>query len=380
MFPSLSLSCRVLAGVLFSVGSLGAATAATYPVTPTQRATAQQVAQAGVPLSELAPDAPDTHTVRRGDTLWSISRLFLKSPWRWPELWGMNLDEIRNPHLIYPGQLLMLEKVDGRARLRVGKAVGNNGTLKLSPRVRSSALGDDAIPAIPPHLLEPFLNEAIIFEANELDSAPRVVAAPEGRVLLTEGDRAYVRGELGEQREWRLFRQARPLKDPETKQILGYEAAYLGTADYTRPAETGPKGEFVPATFKLLSVRQEIGIGDRLAPVPEREFPHYVPHAPAGDINGLIVSIYGDALTAGQNQIVVLNRGAQEGLERGHVLALWRYGRPAVDRTSGKRVDMKLPDERQGLLLVFSTFQHMSYALILNTQEPVQIGDRFTQP
>lgn len=382
MFPSPSLACRVLVGALISLSGAGSALATDYPVRPEQRVTALQVAQAGIPLAELAPNAPDSHTVRSGDTLWNIAGLFLKTPWRWPELWGMNMDQVRNPHRIYPGQVLVLEKIGGRARLRVGQAVGGapDQVVKLSPRVRSTALSDNAIPPISLHLIEPFLNEAIIFERNELDKAPRVVAAPENRVLLTRGDRAYVRGELGDTREWRLFREARPLKDPETREILGYEAPYLGTAEYVRPAASGPRGEYVPASFTVLSARQEIGVGDRLSPVPERDFSSYVPHAPQNQIEGLIVSIYGEALSAGQNQIVALNRGQADGLEPGHVLALWRHGRAAVDKTDAKRAPMRLPDERHGLLFVFRTFERMSYALILNVQEPVKSGDRFTQP
>ena len=130
--------CNIAAACTLML-SIGNTTAATYPVTPQQRGTAQQVAQNGVPLSELAPNAPDSHTVKRGDTLWDISKLFLKSPWRWPELWGMNMDQIRNPHLIYPGQVLVLDKSGGRARLRVAQE-GPDGTVKLSPRVRSESL------------------------------------------------------------------------------------------------------------------------------------------------------------------------------------------------------------------------------------------------
>ncbi|WP_119156745.1 LysM peptidoglycan-binding domain-containing protein [Caldimonas tepidiphila] len=378
-----SLSRRILAGALVSLIGVGAAGATGFPVTVAQRTTAQQVAQAGVPLEDIAPNAPDSHVVRPGDTLWHISGMFLKTPWRWPELWGLNLEQIRNPHLIYPGQLLVLEKIDGRARLRVGQAIGTPGsgqTVKLSPRVRSSLLPDDAIPPIPLHLIEPFLNEAIIFDHNELERAPRVVAAQEGRVLLTRGDRAYVRGELGKAREWRLFREAKPLRDPDTREILGYEAAYLGTTEYVKPAETGPRGEYIPASFTVLSAKQEVGVGDRLAPMPEREFLSYAPHAPQKEMDGRIVSIYGEALSAGQNQIVALNRGEADGLERGHVLALWRYGSKAVDRTQGRALRMQLPDERHGLLFVFRTFERMSYALILNVQEPVKVGDRFTQP
>lgn len=360
----------------------GSAQAVNYPVTGQQRSTAQQVAQAGVPLSELAANAPDSHTVRSGDTLWGISGMFLKSPWRWPELWGMNLDQIRNPHLIYPGQVLYLDKSGGRARLRVGEQA--DGTLKLSPRVRSSGLDGGPIASIPFHLIEPFLNEAVIFQNNELEAAPRIVATQEGRVLLGRGDLAYVRGDIPTQREFRIFREPKPLKDPTTQEILGWEASYVGAAEYSRQGETRSgadgKPEIIPATFTVTGIKQEAGVGDRLSPVPAREFSNYAPHAPQGSLSGQIVSIYGDALTAGQNQIVALNRGARDGIERGHVLALWRNGEQMIDKTDASRPTIKLPDERHGMLFVFRVFDRMSYALILTVKDPVRPGDRFTQP
>jgi hypothetical protein len=373
------------AGVAVGTALTGAAFAAgNFPITQQQRSTAQQVAEAGVPLSELAPNAPDSHTVVRGDTLWGISGLFLKSPWRWPELWGMNMDQIRNPHLIYPGQVLFLEKVGGRARLRVGQPASVAGITKLSPRVRSSALDGEGIPSIPFNLIEPFLNEAVIFQGNELATAPRIVATQEGRVLLSRGDTAYVRGELDGKTSFRIFRQPRALKDPTTGEILGYEAVYVGATEAVRPGEsrTGADGkpEIIPATFNVTSIRQEANIGDRLAPVPPREFSNYAPHAPAAPIAGQIVSLYGDALTAGQNQIVALNRGARDGVERGHVLALWRDGEKIIDRTDASRPTIKLPDERHGMLFVFRVFDRMSYALILSVKDPVKPGDRFSQP
>ncbi|MDE1948624.1 MAG: LysM peptidoglycan-binding domain-containing protein [Burkholderiales bacterium] len=355
-----------------------------YPVTAAQRQTAQEVAQAGVPLSELAPNAPDTHTVQRGDTLWAISKLFLKSPWRWPELWGMNLQQIRNPHLIYPGQVLVLERANGRATLRLaqqGQGAPNN-TVKLEPSVRSELLPNGAVASIPLNLIGPFLNEAVVFSSDELANAPRVVATQEGHVMAQVGEHAYVRGDLGGQRDFRLFREATPLRDPSTHETLGYEARFVGTAELVRtgsePAD--PKGVAVPDTVVITSSRLESLVGDRLAPVPPREITAYVPHAPNAPLEGQIVSTYGDGRMAGQNQVVAINRGARDGVERGYVLALWHAGETKVDPTDGKRTLMRLPDERDGTLFVFRVFDRVSYALILAVKEPVKAGGKFTQP
>ena len=379
----LALMTAASAGLWAGLGVPGSAIAqpSRMPVTPEWRDTAQRVAQAGVPLSDLAPNAPDSHTVRPGDTLWGISGLFLKSAWRWPELWGMNLEQIRNPHLIYPGQTLVLEKKDGRATLRLaGSSSGApTNTVRLSPRVRSEVLDNGAIAAIPLNLIGPFLTEAAVFNANELEAAPRIVATQEGRVMVSRGETAYVRGELGGARDFRLFRQLVPLVDPLTSEVLGYEGRYVGTAEVTRAAETGGP-VIVPATFRVTSTRLEAVVGDRLSPVPQQELVAYVPRAPANPIDGRIVSIYGDGLRAGQNQVVSINRGQRDGLERGHVLALWRAGQAAVDTTSVGKTLMRLPDERHGLLFVFRVFDRVSYALILNVQDPVRAGDRFTQP
>ena len=369
--------------VFGALGVSALAQAADFPVTSQQRGTAQKVAQDGVPLSELAPNAPDSYAVKSRDTLWAISKLFLKSPWRWPELWGMNMEQIRNPHLIYPGQVLYLDKTGGRARLRMGQQLGPDGTGKLSPRVRATGLGDGSLASIPFNLIEPFLTEAVIFQTNELDQSPRIVATQAGRALLSRGDLAYVRGDLTGN-DYRIFREPKPLRDPTTREVLGYEATYVGAAEYTRQGETrvdaNGKSEIVPATFTVTAIKQEAGVGDRLALVPSREFTNYSPHAPQSPIDGQIVSIYGDGLTAGQNQIVALNRGSAQGMERGHVLALLSNGERIADRTDPSRPLIKLPDERHGLLFVFRVFDRMSYALILSVKDPVQAGDRFTQP
>jgi LysM repeat protein len=378
-------------GALGVLGSLLAAPAwaagGNFPITEGQRSQATEVAQAGVPLSDLASNAPESHTVQRGDTLWDISKLFLKSPWRWPQLWGMNMEQIRNPHLIYPGQVLVLVKSGGRAMLKLAQESTSTpgNTVKLSPRVRSELLANGAIASLPLHLIGPFLNEAVVFNTDELARAPRIVATQEGRVIVSRGETAYVRGDLGGARDFRLFREPRPMVDPETKQVLGFEATFVGTAEFVRegglmPAADNKAGVVVPSTFIISNTRLEAGVGDRLSPVPPSDLTAYAPHAPNAPLSGRIMSVYGEAVLAGQNQIVALNRGANDGMERGHVLALWRAGRAAVDRTDGQRTAMRLPDERHGLLFVFRVFDRVSYALILSVQDPVGVGDRFTQP
>ncbi|WP_235533536.1 MULTISPECIES: LysM peptidoglycan-binding domain-containing protein [unclassified Roseateles] len=377
----------VLAACLTLATTAAWAQTSTLPITQEQRRTADEVASVGVPLSELAPNAPDQHTVQPGDTLWDISGLFLKSAWRWPELWGMNREQIRNPHLIYPGQVLMLVKVDGRARLQLAQGRGGSGTgdtVKLRPQMRVSAMDSSPIAAIPLHLIQPFLTDAVVFDTDALATAPRVVATQEGRVLVGKGDLAYARGDFGNGTDFRVFRTARTLRDPTTREILGYEAPYVGTAELIRSGENRAtadgKTEIVPATIQVKQVKQEVGVGDRLAPAPQRNLERYVPHAPDKPMAGQIAAIYGDALNAGQNQIVALNRGKRDGVERGHVLALWRDGEAAVDKTMARAQAIKLPDERHGVLFVFEVYERVSYALIISVNEPVKPGDRFTQP
>lgn len=370
------------------------------PVTAEQKAVAAQVAQAGIPLGELAADAPDNYTIKPGDTLWAISGLFLKSPWRWPELWGMNLGDIKNPHRIYPGQRLFLERKDGRATLRTSASASESPpteTVRVSPRTRYETLESGALPAIKAHLIEPFLAEPIIVDEQGLQNAPRIVAAQDSRVLLTRGDRAYARGQTGtplldapgKQQEFRIFRSATPLKDPTSGEILGYEAQYVGKAvlirSETSQTITGKDGkestEITPATIDILAAKEEMRVGDRLLPEPARELLSYVPRAPAGAIDGRIVSVYGSAVVnAAQNQVVVINKGSRDGMERGHVLAIQKYGERLVDKTDATRPTIKLPDERNGLLMVFRTFDRLSYALVLDITDGVKVGDRLINP
>jgi nucleoid-associated protein YgaU len=371
------------------------------PITPEQRTTASQVAQAGVPLSELASGAPDEYTVKRGDTLWGISGIFLTRPWRWPELWGMNFEQIHNPHLIYPGQQLVLDKSGDRAMLRLQAAVTDGDrpieTVRLSPRVRVESLADTSLPTLKSNLIEPFLSEPVIVDEGTLLKAPRIVAAPENRVLITRGDRAYARGisplmqrVTGRSDEYRVFREARPLKDPFTQVILGYEAQYLGKAmlvhgessELIRKVGGAQESLPVPATIDIVSAKEEMRVGDRLLPEPPRQFQSYVPHTPAGPIEAAVVSVYGDAVTyAGQNQVVVINKGTADGIESGHVLAILKQGDQRLDVSQpGERTQIKLPSEHNGLLMVFRPFEKLSYALILEINDTVSVGDRVTNP
>jgi hypothetical protein len=382
--PAAALNCAALALAVLA-GAPSATQAATFPITPAERATAQQVASKGVPLSELTANAPDTYTVKRGDTLWAISGMFLKSPWRWPELWGMNLEQIHNPHLIYPGQLLVLEKIDGMARLKLGNTVGGVGdTVKMSPTIRGESSENGAIGSIPMNLIAPFLTDAMIFDSNQLAAAPRIVATQEGHVLLGRGDTAYVRGELGNTRNWQIFRAAKPLVDPDTKEVLGYEARYVGSAERKLDGESRPGaatgGLEVPSSFTITSNREDAEVGDRLAPTTVRDFAPFVPHPPTTPVNGRVVSLYGDALSAGTNQVVALNRGTRDGMERGNVLALWHEGAITHDKSIEKGPLIKLPDERIGLLFVFRVFDRTSYALVLQATQPTLPGDRVSAP
>jgi hypothetical protein len=401
-----ALVSTFLAGLC--VGSLTltsavAATTAPRVVTPAQLSTAQKVANDGVPLSELAANAPDSYKVKRGDTLWAISKLFLKSPWRWPELWGMNKADIQNPHLIYPGQMLYLDKSNGKASLSSRPGAGgadNLETVKMSPRTRKIDLKNDSIPTIDNHLIEPFLSEPIIADEATITSAPRLVATQEGRVLLSKHDRAYARSASGADlltvpknapRLYRVFRDAKQLKDPGTGEILGYEAQFLGRAELVRGESVqkvrGAKAndnetEIIPATLDITQSKEEIRTGDRLLPEPPLEVVSYAPRSPNIPTEARIVSVYGSSVAnIGQSQIVSINRGARDGMERGHVLAIQSDGTRMIDKTiDGKRQTIKLPDERNGLLMVFRTFDRMSYALVLEVSEPVKVGDWLVNP
>ncbi|CAK7060341.1 LysM peptidoglycan-binding domain-containing protein [Saezia sanguinis] len=423
----LSKKLRLLvlaAAMTTSVASFGQAAAGSdqWHITASQSAAATLAAQNGVHVSELREDAPATYQIKQGDTLWSISGFFLKDPWKWPALWGMNQSQIRNPNRIYPGQMLYLNRQGDRATLQIATAVGSSGntransaasgaipTVRLSPGVRSEALDDNAVPVLPPEAVIPFLEHGVIVSRDEFENSPRVVATQERRLILTAGDKVYTRGGTinpAEQKIYLAYTTPEAVRDPETKDVLGFQATYLGKLQYVRAGSEGRAGSYdpteVPATFVITETKQEIRVGDRLTPASNQQelLTDYVPSAAPAGMEGRVVSLYGgNAFRHGSlYQIVLLGRGHLDGLERGNVVALWRTGVEVRDRTMPEQQRfvtpwsendrlsqrqsnmMTLPDERYGLAMVFKTYDHLSYAIIMQVTDSVEPGDKFTTP
>ena len=358
---------------------------------------------AQVPTTPIAfkQDAPDRYVVVRGDTLWGISERFTDSPWRWPEIWNFNREQIRNPHWIYPGDVIVLDRASGTLSIagRDGAAgaagaadsgagaagrgglegSGTVGTVKLSPRVRAESTAKDAIPSIPANIIEPFLSRPLLVEPDGLDNAPTIIATEDNRVIIEAGNRAYVRG-IGDSKEenWFIYRRGKALVDPDTNITLGYEAIYLGTARVSRAGD--------PATVQLTTVTQEVGKGDKLLPAGVPDVPKYAPHAPSIFMQGRIIGVYGGLGKLGEGgaqSIVTLNRGRADGVEVGHVFALYRPGPVIADAsrvTNSGPATFKLPDERYGLAFVFRIFDRVSYALVMRVTRPVNALDVIQTP
>jgi len=335
---------------------------------------------------QVKDTAPDRYVVQRGDTLWSIATKFLKDQWRWPEIWRMNQEQIRNPHEISPGDVLVLDRSVSPPQLRLGEAGGGAGkapeeseSVKLLPRVYTSPLAAGAIPAIPPKAIEPFLTQPLLIEEGGLDRAPRIIATEEDRVNVGQGNVAYVSG-FGKATDpvWQIYRTGQPLVDPESSLTLGYEAVFLGTARVTRQGE--------PATVQIVNSKKEISAGDRLLPAPPTVIPQYVPHAPEAKVSGRIIALY-DALftsSGGRDSIISINRGRRHGLEPGNVLAIYRnvviYDQQDYLKSRDRSPAIQLPPERYGLVYIFRTFNSVSYALVMESSRPVQGGDIVQNP
>jgi hypothetical protein len=356
----------------------------------------------------LKDNAPDRYIVVEGDTLWSIAGRFLQNPWQWPEIWKMNQEQIKNPNRIYPGDVIVLDRSAQEARLRVVQLE----TVRRQPEIRAQPLAAKPVPTISPSIIEPFLARPLVVGAAELDSAPRITAAQENRVTMGAGAIAYVSGLTREKGQlWQVFRRGDALIDPETRETLGYEAVYLGEARVEKFAEE--------STVHILKSAQEIYVGDRLL-AAAREVPNfgYLPRAPQKPVRARIVSAYGGLSETGPLSIVALSRGSQDGLEVGHVLAIYRsqssaryelrtsplYGRqglsgsdtgrpyygddivprdaPLYQRAAPVTDEQiaKLPDERYGLVMVFRTFDRAAFALVMQASRQVSVNDLLTNP
>jgi hypothetical protein len=347
---------------------------------------AQAAPAAAGPHCSFRPNAPDQHLVVKRDTLWDISGKFLEHPWCWPEVWGMNRDEIRNPHWIYPGQIIYFDRAHGRLTLtKPGSGDADAGlppVTKLSPQVRTEELERGAISSIPSGAIEPFLTQPLVIEPHELDAAPRIAAAPETRVYLAEGDRIYVRGALNGATSFQVFRPGKALVDPDTGKVVAHEAAYVGAAKLVK--EAGPGVDV--HSFVVTSSVQEMGVGDRLLPTPPMPMRNYVPHAPARPITARIMAMASESNYAAQSQVVTVNRGALDGLDVGSVLQLYHLGKTIQDPGGSKgflgfgKSTMRMPDEQFGELFIFRVFGHVSYGLVMQVTLPVEVGDVAKSP
>jgi hypothetical protein len=332
------------------------------------------LAQAPQSPITFKPDAPDRYIVMPGDTLWGISQRYTDSPWRWTELWNLNKEQLKNPHRIYPGDVIVLDRSKGQLAVDASQK-----TVKLSPSARSQSLARQEIPAIPPAVIEPFLTRPLVIEADGLDNAPTIVGTEENRVVLGAGNLAFVRG-IGASKEqtWYLYRRGKPLVDPDTSRTLGYEAIYLGTAQLTRAGD--------PATVQLVNVVQEVSSGDKLVPAGRPQIVTYAPRAPASQVKGRVMGVYGGigrVGEAGTNSIITINRGKADGLDVGSVVALYSAGVTVADATRPKGAEdatLKVDDERYGLAFVFRVFDRISYALVMRISRPVRPLDVVQNP
>ena len=323
---------------------------------------------------KLRDDAPNQHVVVKGDTLWGIAGQFFKTPWKWPEIWGLNKDTIRNPHWIYPGDVIILDRNTktlhvGNTDTTTASPNDSDAVVKLSPSIHEQDSDNGAVPVIPLDVIRPFLSRPLVVEKDDLPGSAPLIGAYEQHVIIGAGDIAYVANLPKEQgRLWQIYRPGRELKDPETKETLGYEATYLGEAQVEQFDEV--------STLRITQSVQEILKGDRLTPAVI-EFDHdFIPHAPLVPVSARVISIYGGISQAGQNAVITINKGHREGIERGDVLALYRKG----ETVKADGANYTLPDLRYGLMLIFRVFDKVSYGLVMRTTLPIELLDRADSP
>lgn len=319
-------------------------------------------------VPQLRDDVPEKYTVNRGDTLWDISSTFLKNPWMWPEIWHVNA-QIENPHLIYPGDVIRLVYMAGQPRL----TLDSSGRIyKLSPEARVLSVGE-SIPTISLDKINSFLSRSRIVADIELKEAPYVLAGSDANLLVGAGDRLYARGTFLETLTvYGIYRRGQTFVDPITREKLGVQALDIGSSRLL-----SVEGDI--GTLEALRTREEIRIGDKLLRQQERTISStFYPSSPEGEVDGLILAVEGGVSQVGKMDVVVLNRGAREGLAAGNVLAVYKRGETIRDRISQGRV--KLPDERAGLLMVFRVFEKVSLGLVLEAEKGLKVNDFVREP
>jgi hypothetical protein len=343
----------------------------------------------------LAPDAPSTYVVQKGDTLWGLAGKFLTQPWYWPEIWYLNPD-IQNPHRIYPGDTLRLVyDADGKPQIRLergasGAAFERGDTVHLTPQVRTSPLSE-AIPSIPFEIVAAFMSKPSVISAEDEKNLPYVVSLAQNRVIGGMGDVFYARGVRGLPTGSRLnvVHVGDRLKDSESGKVLGYQGIYTGNARLERAAEGTGRNDL--SKLVLTSSARETIAGDRLVS-DSLEVPlDFIPHAPARSVNGQIISVVDGVTVIGQYQVVIINRGKRQGLEPGHVLAVWTRGDSVPDRgrsglhetnqfTDPFQRNVRLPSERAGTFMVFRAYADMSYGLVVDASNEMHVGDMIRNP
>lgn len=355
-----------------ATAALVAACASTPPPAPT---TAPPVTSSSAPPPPLTrppavikDTAPLKYIVKKGDTLWDIASYFLRDPWLWPEVWYVN-PQVQNPHLIYPGDELLLVYADGRPQItRVG-----GGIERLSPRVRATPL-ESAIPTIPIDAIRNFLNGPRLVDRDTLRSAPYIVEFIGEHLIGGRGNSVFVKGmPEGGLTSHQTVREGAPYRDPDSGDVIGIEAIPVGHAEVSEFGQ--------PAIVKMLTSVREVRIGDRMLPLEAEIFDaNFYPHAPDTDINGRIISVYDGVSQIGQYAIVALNRGARDGLEPGHVLSVFQAGDKVPDPYGSGYPSIQLPDLNAGTLLVFKTYDRLSYGLVMEANRNLNVLDKVKNP
>ncbi|MBI1424084.1 MAG: LysM peptidoglycan-binding domain-containing protein [Gammaproteobacteria bacterium] len=328
--------------------------------------------------SPLRPGVPERYTVKKGDTLWDIAKHFLNDPWLWPEIWYVN-PAIRNPHLIYPGDVIALTWVNGKPVLTLEGAEAappppSEPSLKvekMSPSIRVEKLGK-AITTLPKSAIAPFLYRPFFITDDQLAHAPYVIANYGNHVISGTGDRIYSEGiETAAANQFNVVRKGATYRDPDTGEILGYEAINLGEARLVRLGN--------PQTLDVTKAYKEILVGDYLLPKETEEIElNFYPRAPKKDIAGRIISVADGVAKIGQYNVIVINKGAEDGLEPGHVLEIYQAGDTVRAPYSHKRI--KLPEERAGIAMVFKTYKTVSYALVMEAYKDLKVLDYVYSP